>query len=242
MFLLYGFDDTIQVQPEDFDKNLVEQLKSSIITKYVDRVVANVGLVVAFSDFLEINEGTIHAGDGAAHFKVSFRLVVFKPFEGEVITGRIQSCDKSGIKVTLGFFEDVKVLCGRLMEPMSYDDTQRLWVWNYTEENKLFYDLGEIVRFRVSAVCFNKAGGAPSKTPSALNPEAYEPPMTVLGAMDAFGLGVLRWWNTGNTAGGEDESMVQHGQQETHQGGGGNENGGIIGHMDDPMSGIAGLN
>ena len=41
--------------------------------------------------------------------KAEFRLVVFRPFKGEVITGRISSSSDTGIKVALDFFDDVHV-------------------------------------------------------------------------------------------------------------------------------------
>ena len=41
--------------------------------------------------------------------KVEFRLVVFRPFKGEVITGKISSSSEGGIRVALDFFDDVQV-------------------------------------------------------------------------------------------------------------------------------------
>lgn len=35
--------------------------------------------------------------------------MVFRPFKGEVITGRIGSSSESGIKVALDFFNDIHV-------------------------------------------------------------------------------------------------------------------------------------
>ena len=45
-------------------------------------------------DVLSIEGGFIYHSDGAAHYTVSFRLVVFKPFVNEVLTGKITKCDR----------------------------------------------------------------------------------------------------------------------------------------------------
>jgi len=40
---------------------------------------------------------------------VTFRLIVFRPFKGEILTGRISSSTPAGIKVRLDFFEDILI-------------------------------------------------------------------------------------------------------------------------------------
>ena len=58
------------------------------------QVVPGLGLVVTVYDILSVEGGFIYPSDGAAHFKAKFRLVVFRPYEGEVIVGKLKSCDK----------------------------------------------------------------------------------------------------------------------------------------------------
>lgn len=45
-------------------------------------------------DVLSVAGGTIYPNDGAAYFKVAFRLVVFRPFAGEILIGKILSSSK----------------------------------------------------------------------------------------------------------------------------------------------------
>lgn len=54
-----------------------------------DKVVPDVGLVITVYDIVDISGGFIYPSDGAAIFDVLFRLVVFVPFVGEVIVGRL---------------------------------------------------------------------------------------------------------------------------------------------------------
>jgi DNA-directed RNA polymerase subunit E'/Rpb7 len=48
-------------------------------------------------DILEVDSGFIFPGDGGAHIEIKFRLVVFRPFVGEVLSGKIRSSTEEGI-------------------------------------------------------------------------------------------------------------------------------------------------
>lgn len=57
-------------------------------------MIADLGLVVTLYDIQSIQGGFIYPNDGAAYFKVAFRVVVFRPFVGEVIVGKLKSCSR----------------------------------------------------------------------------------------------------------------------------------------------------
>ncbi len=65
-----------------------------IESRYIDKVIFNLGLVVSLYDIESITGGHIYPNDGAAYFKVVFRVVVFRPFTGEVLLGTLASCNK----------------------------------------------------------------------------------------------------------------------------------------------------
>ncbi len=58
------------------------------------QVIPDVGLVVTIYDVTSIEGGHVYPNDGAAYFRSKFRLVVFRPFAGEVIVGKLLSCNK----------------------------------------------------------------------------------------------------------------------------------------------------
>ena len=67
-------------------------------------------MVVTLYDILNIQGGHIHHSEGAASFLVTFRVVVFRPFAGEVLTGVLHKSTPEGIHVALGeFFQDIFV-------------------------------------------------------------------------------------------------------------------------------------
>ena len=58
------------------------------------QVLHDLGLVVTIYDILSITGGFIYPSDGAAHYIVAFRLVLFRPFVGQILTGRLAKSDK----------------------------------------------------------------------------------------------------------------------------------------------------
>ena len=62
------------------------------------QVLQDVGLCVAMYDILYASEGFINHGDGCSYVTVQFRMVIFRPFIGEVLTGKIRSSNQEGVR------------------------------------------------------------------------------------------------------------------------------------------------
>jgi DNA-directed RNA polymerase III subunit RPC8 len=144
---------------------------------------------------------------------VKFRLIVFRPFVGEVLVGRIRSCSEEGISVSLTFFDDIFIPAHCLQTGTTFNLEERLWVWNY-DGNELFMDLDEKIRFRVLTESFaevapvqkeallaavaNKLNGSGSLTEAdqqlALESVPTVPPYKIIASVAEDGLGLLSWW------------------------------------------------
>ncbi len=75
-------------------------LTEQIELKYCNKVLVDAGLCISFYDFLEVGDPYIYPAEGATHQSVKFRLVVFRPFSGEIVVGRIVGSDKDGLRVS----------------------------------------------------------------------------------------------------------------------------------------------
>ena len=64
-----------------------EAITAALNEKYPNRVVPQLGLCIALYDVVAVGEAQIHPGSAAHHTHVEFRLVVFRPFVGEVLEG-----------------------------------------------------------------------------------------------------------------------------------------------------------
>nr|VDD53603.1 unnamed protein product [Brassica oleracea] len=59
----------------------------------------SLGIQMTFNWALRsVEGGFVLPGDGAATYKVGFRIVVFRPFVGEVIAARFKESDSNGLR------------------------------------------------------------------------------------------------------------------------------------------------
>ncbi|CAM9174572.1 unnamed protein product, partial [Heterosigma akashiwo] len=174
MFVLAVVKDSVKIHPSAFDKNQIQALTEEIDHKYANKVILDVGLCICLFDFEHIGDAYIYPLDGSAHYKATFRLLVFRPFVGEIITGRISSQSKEGIKVSLGFTDDIIVPSYLLQAPSQFDPEERAWTWKYQDEDGEAQDMlmevggsvgfgeipaqnvGDACRFRVRTLDFTQ--------------------------------------------------------------------------------------
>ncbi|KAL2918838.1 DNA-directed RNA polymerase III complex subunit Rpc25 [Polyrhizophydium stewartii] len=109
MFVLSVLNDIVRVPPKDFSKPENEAIIDELNRKYANKVLHNVGLCISVYDLLEANDPVVHAcQDGSYQVRVTFRLVVFRPFKDEILEGRVKDCSaKTGVRVTMDFFDDI---------------------------------------------------------------------------------------------------------------------------------------
>eukprot|EP00752_Nemacystus_decipiens_P003713 g3422.t1 len=131
MFVLATIKDTVKVAPSKFNGDALDVLTAQIEAKFADRVIANVGLCICLHSYESIGDPYVYPSDGAAHYKVRFRMLVFRPFVGEILAGKVSCCNKQGIKVSLDFFENASIPKDLLQSPSVF--TRGEWVWSYPD-------------------------------------------------------------------------------------------------------------
>ncbi|CAM1503033.1 Fc.00g078090.m01.CDS01 [Cosmosporella sp. VM-42] len=181
MFILSKLSDLVQIAPEDFSKRSIDAIEDNINAKYSNKVIQKIGLCICLYDVLWASEGLIGHGTGLVNVNVEFRMVVFRPFKGEVMLGRIRSSTPAGINLRTDFFDDIFVP----------NHSEQLWIWNFDEE-RLFYDNHEMVRFQIiDEEWHDQAPAGPSQVDDA----PPKTPYRIKASMGAEGLGVCLWWD-----------------------------------------------
>ncbi|XP_070579324.1 DNA-directed RNA polymerase III subunit RPC8-like [Ptychodera flava] len=203
MFVLAEMTDTVRIAPWQFNTKLNDAIAEVLNKKLANKVVHNVGLCIALHDITKLEDSYLFPGDGASHTKVHFRYIVFRPFMDEILIGKIRSCSRDGVHVSLGFFDDVLIAPDSLQEPKRFDEAEQLWVWEYeTEEgtHDLFMDINEEIRFRVIDETFVDTTPVGPKTigegAEVTDKDAKRSPYSLTGSITEPGLGVLLWWNS----------------------------------------------
>eukprot|EP00899_Mesostigma_viride_P016344 jgi/Mesvir1/24710/Mv21988-RA.1 len=195
MFTIAVISGDVRIAPHNLHLDAVEAVTDEIQKAYCDKVVDNVGLAVTVYEIDSIEGGHVYPSEGAAHFLVTFRLVMFCPFLGEVLLGKLSKCDETGIYVSLGFFEDVHIPEHMLQVPSHYDEKEKVWVWKF-DDNDMYMDLDEEIRFKVHSVRFPpRPPGDPPMISTASGKSGIFAPMQVEGNINGDGLGLVSWWS-----------------------------------------------
>eukprot|EP00045_Choanoeca_perplexa_P011883 m.127474 g.127474 ORF g.127474 m.127474 type:complete len:191 (-) comp15801_c0_seq5:626-1198(-) len=135
MYRVAELKDIVRLKPKRFAANRVDALTLEINKKYANKVIYKVGLVVCLFDIQEIQESHIFPGDGSAHVYVKFRLIVFRPFVGELLQGTIDGSTAEHIKVSINFFRDIYIPATGMRADMAFDVQRQVWVWDYVDDD-----------------------------------------------------------------------------------------------------------
>ncbi|KAJ7173619.1 polymerase III polypeptide H [Mycena filopes] len=215
MFNLAILKDTVAVHPSDFGGPQEQAITAELNKKYANRILHDVGLCICVFDLTEAGEGKVRYGDGFLWYKVVFRMVIFRPFQSEVLLAKVMSSDPSGIRLSLGFFDDIYAPVPYLPLPNAFDPNERAHFWLPSSELKqselldsptverMWIDKGEVVRVRVEADEFYDDEPGPVKMADGVQvvrEVQARAPFTIIVSMAEQGLGPTSWWSAAQIA------------------------------------------
>ena len=92
--------------------------------------------------------------DGSTYVDVDFRLILFKPYNNQVIEGEIANADASGIRISLGFFEQLFIPNRNLPKPSTFNAETASWEYRPTADTVLQFEREDIVHLKVVNTVF----------------------------------------------------------------------------------------
>ncbi|KAI0136374.1 RNA polymerase III subunit Rpc25-domain-containing protein [Xylariales sp. AK1849] len=192
MFILTKIADLVQIAPAQFEKHSRVAIEDNINAKYANRVVQKIGLCICMYDLVWASEGLIGHGSGLVNVNVEFRLIVFRPFKGETLLGKISSASQDGIHIRTDFFEEIFVPYKELPETCEFDHNEQTWVW-VVDEERMYFDQHETVRLQIIDEIWH------DQTPESTSEDAVEKakkisPYSIRGTMMKEGLSCCIWW------------------------------------------------
>ncbi|KAJ7708744.1 polymerase III polypeptide H [Mycena rosella] len=231
MFNLAILKDTVAVHPSDFGGPQEQAITAELNKKYANRILHDVGLCICVFDVTEAGEGKVRYGDGFLWYKVIFRMVIFRPFQSEVLLAKVMSSDENGIRLTLNFFDDIYIPLRYLPQPNAFDPNERAHFWlppnpdadpdakppvllDSPTAERMWIDKGEVVRVRVESDEFYDDEPGPIKMADGVQvvrEVQARAPFTVLCSMEEQGLGPTSWWNAAQTAEEGDDGAMDEG-------------------------------
>jgi len=102
MFYVTTVSDHVRVEPKLFGLPTAEAVEKQLQESYAFKYEKELGTSISVIEVLEVGEGILIPGDGAAYYKCEFKLLVWKPELQELVYGTIAEITNFGAFIDLG--------------------------------------------------------------------------------------------------------------------------------------------
>lgn len=126
MFYLAEVEDYVRVEPKLFGLPTGEAVDKQLretFTEYYDK---EMGKVIAVIEVLEVGDGVIIPGDGAAYYNSKFKLLVWKPELQELVYGNVLEITNFGAFVDLGVMRGMVHISQTMEDYVSFSKANSL--------------------------------------------------------------------------------------------------------------------
>ncbi|MFH0831389.1 MAG: DNA-directed RNA polymerase [archaeon] len=153
MFYILNVEDHIRVEPELFGLETKEAVLKQLEKTYSEFISKDFGAVIGILDVLNVGEGIIIPGDGAAYYKTNFKLLSFRPELQELIFGIVEEITNFGALV------DISVMTGMMHISQAMDDFVNFSKTNTLigKNSKRSLKKGDLCLARIVAVSYKTA-------------------------------------------------------------------------------------
>ncbi len=126
MFYLSEVQDYIRVEPKLFGLPTMEAVDQQLKEIYTDYYDKELGTVITVISVLEVGDGVIIPGDGAAYYNTKFELLVWKPEMHELVHGIISEIINFGAFINLGVMKGMIHISQTMEDYVSFSKTNIL--------------------------------------------------------------------------------------------------------------------
>jgi DNA-directed RNA polymerase subunit E' len=102
MFYITTVSDHVRVEPKLFGLPTAEAVEKQLKETYALKYEKDLGTSISVTKVLNVGEGIIIPGDGAAYYKSEFKLLAWKPELQELVYGTIAEITNFGAFIEMG--------------------------------------------------------------------------------------------------------------------------------------------
>jgi DNA-directed RNA polymerase subunit E' len=153
MFKVLTVSDTVRVNPIKFDLELNRAVKESLQETIEGKLNVDIGVFLVVTDILKIGEGEIIPEDGAIHYPVEYRILVYKPEINEIVLGEVVDITEFGAFVRIGPMDGLVHVSQIMDDKISYDAKNAIITGKKTNTR---LKEGDIIRGRIVSVSLGK--------------------------------------------------------------------------------------
>lgn len=148
MFYLTEIEDYIRVEPKLFGLPTTESVNKQLKETYSEHYDKEIGKVICIIEILEVGEGVIISGDGAAYYKSRFKLLAWKPELHEIVLGVISEITNFGAFIDLGVMKGMIHISQTMEDYVTFSKTNSL----LGKANKRSLKQGDLCLARIVAI------------------------------------------------------------------------------------------
>lgn len=148
MFYLTEVEDYVRVEPKLFGLPTNEAVVNQLKETYKDYYDKELGKIITVIEVLEINEGVIIPGDGAAYYRSTFKLLVWKPELQEITFGIISEITNFGAFINMGVMRGMIHISQTMDDYVSFSKTNSL----LGKSSKRSLKQGDLVLARIVSI------------------------------------------------------------------------------------------
>ena len=140
----------IRVPPTEFGDNTKNAILKSLNKEFENYVTKDLGAVVGVIEVINVGEGIIIPGDGAAYYDTLFKVVTFRPEINEIAMGKITEISEFGAFMAIGPIDGMIHISQTMNDFVSFSTSNAL---TGKESNKIL-KVGEICRAKIIAASY----------------------------------------------------------------------------------------
>ncbi len=172
MYKILTVRDKIRVPPMKFNLPMEKAVIESLAEEWEGTIDKDLGVILSVVSVEEVGEGKVFPGNGAIHYPVKFKLLIYYPEMHELVKGNVIDVTEFGVFVRIGPLDGM-IHVSQLMNDFVFFDPKNS-VFSGRESKRVIKE-GDIVRARVISI--------------SLGAKQYKIGLTTRQS----GLGVLSW-------------------------------------------------
>jgi DNA-directed RNA polymerase subunit E' len=133
MYKILTVSDRVRVPPAKFGMSMEEAIKASLEDRWEGIIDRKLGVILSVTAIDEVGEGTILPGDGAIHYPVEFKMMVYFPEMHELIKGYVIDVTEFGIFIRLGPLDGMVHVSQIMDDFVSYDNKNSIFLGRDTK-------------------------------------------------------------------------------------------------------------
>ena len=150
MFYRIQVEDHVRVPPASFKLPREEAIIDMLEKQFEGFISKELGIVISVSNLLDVQEGVIIPGDGAAFYKCVFELLALKPDLQEIVTGTVRDIADFGAFLNIGAIDGMIHISQTMDDFVSFSKDKVL----IGKESTRSLKVGDLCRARIIAISY----------------------------------------------------------------------------------------